>query len=161
VVPGHRDDQSPYCSELVGLFGVVLVINLHCSWAGISSGGTEVDYNRLSTLNKAFNTRPLEPMDPHFDMLMAHRQMIAASPITWKMRHSEGHQDNDITATPDFWALQNIQMDNLAKVFWMQHSLPAPIIYPVSNEGFQVWLGNHKLSSHSSLVFFDHNNGIE
>jgi hypothetical protein len=50
-------------------------------------------------------------------------------------------------------------MDNLTKIFWMQHSHSAPVFYPISDEGFQVWLGNRKLSSHQSSSFFDHIHG--
>jgi hypothetical protein len=159
IVPGHPDDQGAYRSELAGLFGIVLVVNLLCSWAGITSGGIEIGCDGLSALNKAFETWPLEPADPHFDMLSALRKMIASSPISWTTRHVAGHQDNDITAKLDFWAEQNIRMDNLAKIFWMTHSHTAPMFYPISDEGFQVWLGDRKLSSHSSDVFFDHIHG--
>jgi hypothetical protein len=48
-------------------------------------------------------------------------------------------------------------MDNLAKIFWMQHSHLAQVQY--MSEGFQVWLGDRKLSLHSSSVFFDHIHG--
>ena len=41
----------------------------------------------------------------------------------------------------------------------MQHSHSAPVFYPISKEGFQVWLGNRKLSSHQSSTFFDHIHG--
>jgi hypothetical protein len=47
-------------------------------------------------------------------------------------------------------------MDDLAKIFWMTHSHSAPLFYPISGEGFQVWLGNRKLSSHPSSAHFDH-----
>jgi hypothetical protein len=50
-------------------------------------------------------------------------------------------------------------MDNLAKVFWMQYSHSEPVFYPLSDEGFQVWLGTRKLSSHQPSVFFDHIHG--
>jgi hypothetical protein len=50
-------------------------------------------------------------------------------------------------------------MDNLAKVFWMQHSHTGPVFYPLRDEGFQVWLGTRKLSSHPPSVFFDHIHG--
>jgi hypothetical protein len=75
------------------------------------------------------------------------------------MRHVAGHQDNDATAKLDFWAEQNIQMDNLAKVFWIHHSHSASVFYPISEEGFQVWLSDRKLASHASSVFFDHIHG--
>jgi hypothetical protein len=50
-------------------------------------------------------------------------------------------------------------MDNLAKVFWMQYSHSAPVFYPISDEGFQVWLGDRKLYSSQSSGFFDHIHG--
>ena len=76
--------------------------------------------------------------------------MISSSPVTWTMRHVPGHQDGDSSVKLDWWATQNIQMDNLAKVFWMQHSHLAPVFYPISDEGFQVWLSNRKLSCHNT-----------
>jgi hypothetical protein len=35
----------------------------------------------------------------------------------------------------------------------MQHSYSHPVSYPLAEEGFQVWLGNLKLSSHPTLEF--------
>jgi hypothetical protein len=85
--------------------------------------------------------------------------MMAESPLQWKTRHIEGHQDDNPQASLDFWAVQNIKVDNLAKIFWMEHSSTASVQYPISDEGFQVWLGNRKLSSSYSSVFFDHIHG--
>jgi hypothetical protein len=159
VVPGHPDDQGAYRSELAGLFGIMLVVTHLCLWARIESGGIKIECNGLSALNKAYDTWPLEPTGPHFDMLSSLRKKIATSPITWTTHHIEGHQDNNATAKLDFWAKQNIQMDNLAKVFWMRHSHSSPMFYPISDEGFQVWLGDRKLSSHSASGYFDHIHG--
>jgi hypothetical protein len=85
--------------------------------------------------------------------------MIAESPLQWKTRHIEGHQDDNPQASLDFWAVQNIKVDNLTRICWMEHSSTAPVQYPISGKGFQVWLGNRKLSSSYSSVFFDHING--
>jgi hypothetical protein len=112
---------------LAGLYGIVLMVYILCSWAGLTSGGIEVGCNGLSVLDKVLDTWPLEPTDPHFDLLSALRTTIEKSPLKWTTRHIEGHQDNDATATLDFWAQKNIQMDNFAKVFWMQHSHLAPV----------------------------------
>jgi hypothetical protein len=152
ITPGHPDDQSAYRSELAGLFAIVQIVNLLCSWANIVHGGCD----GLSALNKAFNSWPLEPADPHFDMLSSLHSMLAESPLQWKTRHIEGHQDDNPQASLDFWAVQNIKMDNLAKICWMEHSSIAPFQYPITDEGFQVWLGNRKLSSSYSSGFFDH-----
>jgi hypothetical protein len=150
IVPGHPDDQGAYRSELAGLHG---------TWAGIASGSVEVGCDGLSALNKAFDTWPPEPANPHFNLLSALRKMIPSSPLKWTIRHVLGHQDNDATAELDDWALQNVRMDNLAKIFWMTHSHSAPIFRPISGEGFQVWMGNHKPSSHPSSTFFHHVHG--
>jgi hypothetical protein len=144
VVPGHPDDQSSYRSEQM---------------AGILAGAIKVGCDGLSALNKAFDTWPLDPDNPHFDMLNSLRAMIAESPITWTTRHVDRHQDHDINAILYWWARQNIQMDNLAKVFWMNHSHSAPVQYSISHEGFQVWLGDCKHSSSPSSAFFDHIRG--
>jgi hypothetical protein len=159
VVPGHLDDQSAYRSELADLFGIVMLVNLLSEWAGILEGAIEVGCDSLSTLNKAFDTWPLDPDDPYFDMLNSLRAMIAERPITWTTRHVDGHQDDDINAKLDWWARQNIQVDNLAKVFWMNHSHSSPVQYSISHEGFQVWLGDCKLSSSPFSAFFDHIHG--
>ena len=44
---------------------------------------------------KAFDTWPLEPSDPQFDLLSALRTMISSSAFTWTTRHVPGHQDDD------------------------------------------------------------------
>jgi hypothetical protein len=139
----------------------MLSSNLLCSWAGIASGGIEVGCDGLSALNKAIDTWPHEPTNPHFDLPSALCTMIASSPLKcWTTRHVLGHRDNDATAELHDWALQNVRMDNLAKIFWMTHSHHfAPIFYPISSEGFQVWLGNRKLSSHLPSALFDHVHG--
>jgi hypothetical protein len=56
IVPGHPDDQGACRSELAGLRGIALVVNLLCSWAGIASDSIEVGCDGLSALNKAFDT---------------------------------------------------------------------------------------------------------
>jgi hypothetical protein len=41
----------------------------------------------------------------------------------------------------DFWAVPNVEMEDLAKVVWMQHhSHSTPISCPVLDGGFQLWL---------------------
>jgi hypothetical protein len=77
IVPVHPDNQSAYRSELAGLFAIVRIVNLLCSWANVVHGGIEVGCDGLSALNKAFDSWPLEPADPHFDMLSSLWTMIA------------------------------------------------------------------------------------
>ena len=87
IVPGHPDNQSAYRSELAGLFVIVLIVNLLCSWANIFQGGIEVGCDGLSVLNKACDSWPMEPADPPFDLLSALCTMITASALKWT-RHT-------------------------------------------------------------------------
>jgi hypothetical protein len=77
-------------------------VNLLCSWANISSDGIEVGCDGLLS-PKSFDIWPLEPTDPHFDMLTSIRTMITNIPLI--------HQDNYATAKLDFWTKQNILMN--------------------------------------------------
>ena len=63
----NPDDQGAYRSELAGLFAILLSVILICS----VGRHYEVGCNGLSVLNKAFDTSPLEPSDPHFALLSA------------------------------------------------------------------------------------------
>jgi hypothetical protein len=38
--------------------------------------------------------------------------------VKWTWRHVAGHQDDDGIEELDRWAMLNIEMDNLAKVYW-------------------------------------------
>ena len=114
ILLGHPDDQGAYCcGELAGLFAIILLVNLIYSLADITSRGIEVGYDSLSALNKGFDTWPLESSNLHFDLLSALWKMISSSPVTWRTPHVGSHQDDDPNAELDWWAKQNVQMDNL------------------------------------------------
>jgi hypothetical protein len=55
---------------------------------------------------------------PHFDLIAANRAMLQLSPVKWIPRKVFGHQDNDLTAFLDRWAILNIEMDDRAKLHW-------------------------------------------
>jgi len=38
AVPGHPEDKGACRSKLAGLFAVIFLVNLTCSWAGIAAG---------------------------------------------------------------------------------------------------------------------------
>ena len=134
-------------------------MNLICSWAGITSDGIKVGCDGLSALNKAFNTWPLEPSDPHFDLLSALWKMISSSPVTWTTQHIAGHQDNDPNAKFDWRAEHNTNAQPCQGFLDADITFSSCVLYPISDEGFQVWLGNRKLSSHQASTFFDHIHG--
>jgi hypothetical protein len=51
-------------------------------------------------------------------MLSAIRKVLAQGPVKSTWRHVLGHQDDDGIEVLDRWATLNIEMDNLAKVYW-------------------------------------------
>ena len=104
LVPRPPKEQSAYCSKLAGLFAIVLIVNLICSWTDIQSGHIKVGCNGLLALNKTFDTWPLEPSDPQFDLISALRAMISSSPVTWTTRHVPSHQDDNTSVKLDWWA---------------------------------------------------------
>jgi hypothetical protein len=119
-VPGLSADQSPYRSELSGLYGIVVMVEVVCTHFEITSGAIEVGCDGLSALRKAFgqgsNFDP-DIKDPDYDLLSAIRKALARSPAKWTWRHVLGHQDDDDgIEVLDRWATLNIEMDNLAKV---------------------------------------------
>ena len=65
-------------------------------------------------------THPITPGDRHYDLLSAAHHALLTSPISWTYHHVKGHQDDDPDATLDQWALLNIQMDSLAKAYWLE-----------------------------------------
>jgi hypothetical protein len=81
-------------------------------------------------------------------MLSAIRAAIKSSPITWQFRHVKGHQDEEADAVLDRWAVLNIQMDNLAKMYWMEMSQQAPNPNnSITGEYWPVLIRGHKIYS--------------
>jgi hypothetical protein len=72
---------------------------------------------------------------------------LAKSPITWKWRHVEGHQDDDGIEDLDRWATLNIEMDNLAKVYWNDMCEEPAVSLPVYDEYWPVRIQGEKNSS--------------
>lgn len=156
LVPGHPNDQDACCSELPGLFGAVVLLanfSLLLGWDAFRR-----HRSRLWQTLRSF--QGILHLAPHFDMLSALCLMISSSTLTWTTRHVAGCQAGDPTAALDWWALQNVQMDALAKAFQMQHSHSALVLCPLCNADFQAWLGNCRFSSHEEpAIFFDHLRG--
>jgi hypothetical protein len=123
VVPGHRDTQSSYCSELAGIFGQVIMINTICNLHGITQGSIVSGCDGEEALRKSFSPHDEASMKgSQFDLLSTICAAIKSSPITWTFRHVKGHQDEEADAILDRWAILNIQMDSLAKMYWMEKS---------------------------------------
>jgi hypothetical protein len=51
---------------------------------------------------------------------LATRTILQSAPIQWTAHHVKGHQDDDLTAILDRWAVLNIEMDARAKTYWSE-----------------------------------------
>ena len=121
VSPGDPTDQSPYRSELSGIYGALCVAEELCSLYAISAGSLTIGCDNEKCLWMSID-KPgsLSPTSKSFDLLSAIRQKIAALPITIQAHWVKGHQD-DYSRHPsrlDLWARLNIEVDSLAKLFW-------------------------------------------
>jgi hypothetical protein len=135
IVPGPPAVQSPFHSELAGLFGQVILVNKICATYNVTYGSIESGCNgkvaleQLSPIDEQVDTNGQQ-----FDLISAAvRSALRQSPITWSFRHVKGHQDEDLEVKLDRWACLNIQMDNLAKAHWAkQYPLPRPDTVPIT-----------------------------
>jgi hypothetical protein len=150
VTPGEPSDQSPYRSELSGLFGVVTMVHIICEQFKITSRAIEVGCDCKSALRHVFGKGPgfeAGIKDPAYDLRSAIRKTLAKSPITWKWRHVKGHQDDDGIEDLDRWATLNIEMDNLAKVYWNNMCEEPAVSLPAHDEYWPVRIQGEKISS--------------
>jgi hypothetical protein len=90
--------------------------------------------------------------DSHFDLFSATRTALKASPITWTYKHVKGNQDKDPDITLDQWAKLNIQMDSLAKMYWLEtfHLSSHNRDLALTGELWPVFHNMHKI--HSSTI---------
>jgi hypothetical protein len=98
ATPGIPEDQSSFCSELAGLYRIVMMVQAVCHQFGITSGGIEVGCDGLIALQRAFGEDFMvtpDIKDSDYDLLSATRKILAESPVIWTWRHVEGHQDDD------------------------------------------------------------------
>jgi hypothetical protein len=151
VVPGHSVSQSSFCSELAGIFGQVTMVNAICAVYNITSRAIvsgcdgKVALEQVSLFHEQVDTNV-----QHFDLISAIRTALRHSPITWTFKHVKGHQDEDVDATLNHWALLNIQMDNLAKAYWLkQCTLPQLMSVPIEGAYWPVFINGMQI--HSAL----------
>jgi hypothetical protein len=113
AVPGAPEDQSSYRSELAGLYGIAMMVQVICEHFGITSGGIEVGCDGQIAIQRVFGE------GPHFNPAIKDADYDI---LKWTWRHVAGHQDDDGIKELDRWAMLNIEMDNLAKVYWKDMS---------------------------------------
>jgi ribonuclease HI len=119
AVPGSCKEQSAYRSELAGISGILLVLQILCTKFKIHSGSIEIGLDGQQALLAASEDWPLNIAQPDFDLLKDIRAKIQKLPIKVKWHWIKGHQDDDIDyQNLDSWAKNNVQADTMAKLYW-------------------------------------------
>jgi hypothetical protein len=156
ISPGAPSDQSAYRSEVSGLFGIATMIREICAFYNILDGTVQIGCDGLSALIQC--TDPdyvVKPTSPQFDLITATRAMLQQCPVTWIPHHVKGHQDDDLTARLDRWALLNIEMDTRAKLHWAETvDQPREPQSTISGEPWSFWIKDKKIcmNLHSSIT---------
>ena len=110
VVPGG--DMDSHRSELAGLYGITIMVNIICRIHSIEEGSIEVGCDSQTALHEVFESNNLTRKD--VDLKVACRQWKAASPIRWTTHHIRAHQDKYKTKKLNRWAKLNCEMDRKA-----------------------------------------------
>jgi len=111
--PGQTEDHSSFRSELAGIVGVLYTLTF---WPPAS----ERPYFRLachglSVVSRLSSNHPIEPTEPHSDLLKSVRALIVTSKYHIDLQFVRGHQDTGcpMALTHDAWL--NVEADLLAK----------------------------------------------
>jgi hypothetical protein len=147
-VPGEATDQAAYWSELAGIYGTLILVQMLCRIHGIEAGHLIIACDNLAAGQKGIEWEyPPKPPDDHFDMLAAIHSLRNVLPITTEFRHVEAHQrEKHRTRSLDKWAIWNDEMDALAKAFWaFTTDAAAPTSAPVYGKEWSVWVYGRKV----------------
>ena len=149
-VPGNREEQSAYRSELAGISGSLSIISAVCSVHDIQTGAITIGLDGEQALISASEDWPLNPESPDHDLLTDIRAKVRRQPITVHWKWIKGHQDDFGSEDPlDEWAKANIFVDSLAKTYWNHLNdtgfCPAPQRF--GDESWSIAFQDRKLSS--------------
>jgi hypothetical protein len=108
VVPGYASDQSAYRSELAGLFGMAVILNVICKVHRIDKGNIELACDNESALLQVEHLdSPIAPDRLQFDMIAAARSWIKRSPVKDWHKHQENRdQFTQLKISSEPWTLE-------------------------------------------------------
>jgi hypothetical protein len=157
VTPGDPSDQSPYRSELSGIYGILCVVEELCDLYRITSGSITIGCDNEKCLWMSID-KPgsITPRSKSFDLLSAIRQKIRTIPITVHSHWVKGHQDNYAlhSSRLDLWARLNIEMDSLAKLYWEDSVGRQSRQHRIHDETNYISVRGHKICSSLSSSLY-------
>jgi len=91
ITPGSTEDQSSFCSELTGLYGVL------CTLEALQLGENQVQCRIACdgklVLDHITSGHPVLPTEPHADLLQAVKSKVCQLGFRFNWCHVKGHQD--------------------------------------------------------------------
>jgi hypothetical protein len=115
VIPGDPTIQDSYRAELGGLYSAIIMVRLLQLIHNLTPATIEIACDGLQAIINAFDTRPLDPSQSQYDLLLCIRRELQHSPMTWNPRHVTGHSKKKRGHTLDWWEECNEEMDTAAK----------------------------------------------
>jgi hypothetical protein len=143
--PGDPADQSPYRSELGGIVGILVTAQAICNLHKITDGAIEIGLDCEGAIKAITAERAPKAKHKDFDLIMECRNIAARLPVAVSYKWIEGHQD-DKGKRLDWWARQNIRMDQKAKRFWRKHSKNPRPAQQMSTLPVTIQIGDHLLT---------------
>ncbi len=112
-MPGHNNDHSSFRSELAGIVGVLYTLAF---WPPLSHKPVlRLACDGLSVVTRLTRPNPIEPTEPHFDLLAAARNLMRDSAYKVQLVFVRGHQDSKYPTVLSRDAWLNVEADALAK----------------------------------------------
>jgi hypothetical protein len=118
-VPGNREEQSAYRSELAEVSGSLSLIAAVCTVHDIHTGSITIGLDGEQAMIAASEDWPLSPVRPDYKLLMDIRAKMLGLRIKVHGKWIKGHQYDGPSHKPlNEWAQANIYMDSMAKAYW-------------------------------------------
>jgi hypothetical protein len=93
-IPGNTTEQSLYRAKLVGITGILAIVNCLVEVHNITRGTSNVGLNSQQAMLNVGGDWPLKPGQPDFDILQGIRPKIIKFPLYWSFFWIESHQDS-------------------------------------------------------------------
>jgi len=87
VTPGTTNDQSAYCNELFGLWGIIFVLSQLTKEYAITQGRVTIACDSLLALWQATLTASVNPGMAHYDLIGAIQNLQQKLPLTISFKH--------------------------------------------------------------------------
>ena len=116
LIPGFKSDQSAYRSEIGGIYGLVLVVELTKEMWNLDKGAIIIGCDGINDLYQALDVayNPTTSNQKRFNLLSGIQEYVRYSTIQYIPKHVKVHRnDNGDISNLDQIAILNIKAD-----FW-------------------------------------------